>query len=98
MVRRLAAERLIPLIIVPLWDAELAAAEVRRNAGAGCHAVCFCEIPPHLGPARRSTAASGTRSSQACQDTETVVSMHIGSLVADAGHLARRAGGGGRPR
>ena len=26
--------RLIPLIIIPLWDAELAAAEVRRNAGA----------------------------------------------------------------
>ena len=26
---------LIPLTIVPLWDAELAAAEVRRNAGAG---------------------------------------------------------------
>ena len=27
--------RLIPLIIVPLWDAELAAAEVRRNAERG---------------------------------------------------------------
>ena len=41
--------RLIPLIIVPLWDAELAAAEVRRNAERGVHAVCFSEIPPHLG-------------------------------------------------
>ena len=35
----------IPLIIVPLWDAELAAAEVRRNAERGVHAVCFSEIP-----------------------------------------------------
>lgn len=40
---------LIPLCIVPLWDAELAAAEVRRNAARGCHAVAFSEIPPHLG-------------------------------------------------
>src|SRR3954470_24166051 len=41
--------RLVPLIIVPLWDAELAAAEVRRNAARGVRAVCFSEIPPHLG-------------------------------------------------
>ncbi len=26
---------LVPLIIIPLWDAELAAAEVRRNAERG---------------------------------------------------------------
>src|SRR5205807_3216081 len=44
-----SAGRLIPLIIVPLWDAELAAVEVRRNADRGVHAVCFSEIPPHLG-------------------------------------------------
>src|SRR5450432_3496453 len=30
--------RLIPLIIVPLWDAELAATEVRRNAARGVRA------------------------------------------------------------
>ena len=41
--------RLIPLCIIPLWDADLAAAEVRRNAERGVHAVCFSEIPPHLG-------------------------------------------------
>ncbi|MDQ1372738.1 MAG: hypothetical protein QOJ09_76, partial [Actinomycetota bacterium] len=40
---------LIPLTLVPLWDAELAAAEVRRNAERGVRAVCFSEIPPHLG-------------------------------------------------
>jgi predicted TIM-barrel fold metal-dependent hydrolase len=41
--------RLIPLTIIPLWDAGLAAAEVERNAARGVRAVCFSEIPPHLG-------------------------------------------------
>ena len=40
---------LVPLCLVPLWDPALAADEVRRNAARGCHAVCFSEIPPHLG-------------------------------------------------
>ena len=69
---------LIPLIIVPLWDAELAAAEVRRNAARGCHAVCFSEIPPHLGlPSIHSGYWDPFFA--ACQETETVVCMHIGS-------------------
>ena len=70
--------RLIPLIIVPLWDAELAAAEVRRNAARGVHAVCFSEIPPHLG---LPTIHSGEWDPffAACEETETVVCMHIGS-------------------
>ena len=41
--------RLIPLCLVPLWDAELAAAEVRRNAARGVRAVAFSEIPAYLG-------------------------------------------------
>ena len=41
--------RLIPLCLVPLWDAELAAAEVRRNAARGCRAVAFTELPANLG-------------------------------------------------
>ncbi len=70
--------RLIPLIIVPLWDAELAAAEVRRNAERGCHAVCFSEIPPHLG---LPSIHSGYWDPffRACEETATVVNMHIGS-------------------
>ncbi|RMH69579.1 MAG: amidohydrolase [Actinomyces sp.] len=69
---------LVPLIIIPLWDAELAAAEVRRNAERGCHAVCFSEIPPHLG---LPSIHSGYWEPfiQACEDTETVICMHIGS-------------------
>lgn len=69
---------LIPLIIVPLWDAELAAAEVRRNAERGVHAVCFSEIPPHLGLPSIHTSFWDPFLA-ACQDTETTINMHIGS-------------------
>src|SRR5205085_9808505 len=41
--------RLIPLTMIPLWDAELAAAEVRRCADKGSHAVTFSENPVPLG-------------------------------------------------
>ena len=40
--------RLLPLCIVPLWDAELAAAEIRRNAARGVRAVAFTEMPAYL--------------------------------------------------
>ena len=48
-----AGGRLIPLPIVPLWDVDAAAAEVRRNAARGCTAVAFSEIP---GQARSADA------------------------------------------
>jgi predicted TIM-barrel fold metal-dependent hydrolase len=70
--------KLVPLIIVPLWDAELAAAEVRRNAARGVHAVCFSEIPPHLGLPSIHTSYWDPFIA-ACSDTETVICMHIGS-------------------
>jgi predicted TIM-barrel fold metal-dependent hydrolase len=70
--------RLIPLIIVPLWDAELAAAEVRRNAARGVHAVCFSEIPSHLGlPSIHSGFWDPFFA--ACAETQTTINMHIGS-------------------
>ncbi|MCU1496252.1 MAG: amidohydrolase 2, partial [Acidimicrobiales bacterium] len=69
---------LIPLTIVPLWDAELAAKEVRRNAERGVHAVCFSEIPPHLGlPSIHSGFWDPFIA--ACEETETTINMHIGS-------------------
>jgi predicted TIM-barrel fold metal-dependent hydrolase len=70
--------RLIPLGIIPLWDAQLAADEVRRNAERGVRAVCFSELPFHLG---LPTIHSGEWEPffAACADTETVVAMHIGS-------------------
>jgi predicted TIM-barrel fold metal-dependent hydrolase len=69
---------LIPLIIVPLWDADLAAAEVRRNAERGVHAVCFSEIPVHLG---LPSIHSGFWDPffRACEETATTINMHIGS-------------------
>jgi len=70
--------RLIPLPIIQLWDANLAAAEVRRNAARGGHAVCFSEIPPFLGlPSVHSDYWDPFFA--ACAETETVVCMHIGS-------------------
>jgi predicted TIM-barrel fold metal-dependent hydrolase len=70
--------RLIPLIIVPLWDASLAAEEVRRNAARGVHAVCFSEIPPHLGlPSIHS--GEWDPFIAACEETGTTINMHIGS-------------------
>ncbi|HWW45117.1 MAG TPA: amidohydrolase family protein [Acidimicrobiia bacterium] len=69
---------LIPLTLVPLWDVEGCAAEVRRNAARGVHAVCFSEIPPHLGLPSIHTGVWDPFL-QACAETETVVCMHIGS-------------------
>ena len=70
--------RLIPLTLVPLWDPELAAAEVRRCAAKGSHAITFSENPSKLDCA---TMYSGSWDVlwAACQETETTVSMHIGS-------------------
>ncbi len=70
--------RLIPLCLIPLWDPALAASEVRRNAARGCHAVCFSEIPPHLGLPSIHTPHWDPFFA-ACEETETTVCMHIGS-------------------
>jgi predicted TIM-barrel fold metal-dependent hydrolase len=70
--------RLIPLPIIPLWDAELAAAEVRRNAARGARAVCFSEIPAVLGLPSIHTG-DWDPFFAACAETHTVVCMHIGS-------------------
>jgi predicted TIM-barrel fold metal-dependent hydrolase len=72
--------RLVPLPIVQLWDASLAADEVRRNAARGGHAVCFTEIPPFLGlPSVHDKDGYWDPFFRACAETESVVCMHIGS-------------------
>jgi predicted TIM-barrel fold metal-dependent hydrolase len=72
--------RLIPLIIVPLWDAVLAGVEVRRNAARGVRAVCFSEIPPYLGlPSIHDPNNYWDPFFGACAETGTVINMHIGS-------------------
>jgi predicted TIM-barrel fold metal-dependent hydrolase len=72
--------RLIPLTIVPLWDAALAADEVRRCAAKGSHAVTFSENPYHLGlPSVHDKDRFWDPFFAACEETDTVVCMHIGS-------------------
>ena len=55
--------RLIPLPIIPLWDAELAAAEVRRNAARGVPGPCASARSRPCSDCRASTPATGIRSS-----------------------------------
>jgi predicted TIM-barrel fold metal-dependent hydrolase len=72
--------RLIPLCIVPLWDPNLAAAEVRRNAARGVPAVAFTELPTRLGlPSIHQPDRPWDTLFAACHDTSTVLCMHIGS-------------------
>src|SRR6185503_3783488 len=42
-------DRFIPPALVPLWDPEAAAADVRRVAARGCRAITFSENPAALG-------------------------------------------------
>jgi predicted TIM-barrel fold metal-dependent hydrolase len=73
-----ARGRLIPLAILPLWDPELASLEARRCASKGCFAVAFSENPHPLGlPSIHSGAWDPLF--QTCEETATVVCMHIGS-------------------
>jgi hypothetical protein len=70
--------RFIPLALPVLWDPDLMAAEVRRVAGKGCHAVTFSENPEKLGyPSFHSDHWDPFW--QACCDEGTIVCLHIGS-------------------
>jgi predicted TIM-barrel fold metal-dependent hydrolase len=70
--------RLLPLCLVPLWDADLAAKEIRRNAARGVRGVTFSEIPAFLG---LPSVHSGYWDVffKACEETRTVLFLHIGS-------------------
>jgi predicted TIM-barrel fold metal-dependent hydrolase len=70
--------RLIPLTLVPLWDPQLAAAEVRRCAAKGAHAIAFSENPVPLGLPSIHTDHWDPLFT-ACEETEAVINLHIGS-------------------
>ena len=53
-------DRFIPCGILPLFDVELAATELRRLAAKGVHAVTFSENP-EASPCPRSTRVTGIR-------------------------------------
>ena len=70
--------RMIPLALPMLWDPEATAAEVRRVAAKGCHAVTFSSSPYDLGlPSMYQDHWDPFW--QACADEGTVVCMHLGS-------------------
>ena len=68
----------IPLCIMPLWDPELAAAEIQRNADRGVRAFCFSELPTHLGLPSIHTG-EWDPVLEVCDDTGVTLCMHIGS-------------------
>jgi predicted TIM-barrel fold metal-dependent hydrolase len=72
--------RLLPLCLIPLWDPNLAASEVRRNAERGVRAVAFSELPQFLGlPSLHDKDRHWDPFLAACDETGTVICMHIGS-------------------
>ena len=71
-------DRFIPCGILPLFDVDKAAAEIRRLADKGCHAVTFSEAPEALGmPSIHSGAWDPLFA--AASDTGTVLCCHLGS-------------------
>jgi predicted TIM-barrel fold metal-dependent hydrolase len=70
--------RFIPCMLPAIWDPEVCAAEVRRAAAKGAHAVTFSENPSKLGwPSIHSDHWDPFWT--ACSDENVVVCMHIGS-------------------
>ncbi|HEX4432701.1 MAG TPA: amidohydrolase family protein [Frankiaceae bacterium] len=71
-------ERFIPCGVLPLWDAEAAATELRRLAGKGCHAVTFSENPAmHGAPTIHSGGWDPVFA--AASDEGTILCCHVGS-------------------
>lgn len=71
-------DRIIPVQITWLADAQIAASEIRRNAERGYKAVTFTENPVHQG---MPSLYSGYWDPflAACEETETVICLHVGS-------------------
>jgi predicted TIM-barrel fold metal-dependent hydrolase len=70
--------RFIPLSLPALWSPDAMAAEIRRVAAKGCHAVTFSENPERLQyPSLHSEHWDPFW--QACSDEGVVVCLHIGS-------------------
>lgn len=73
-----APERFIPLAVPMIWDPDTLAAEIRRVAKKGCHAVRFPENPEPLGlPSLHSDRWDPFWAE--CSDEGTIVCMYIGS-------------------
>jgi predicted TIM-barrel fold metal-dependent hydrolase len=70
--------RFIPMCLPAIWDAEACAAEIRRNANRGVHALTFTENPAAMGyPSFHDDYWAPMW--RALVDTDTVMNVHIGS-------------------
>ncbi len=86
--------RLIPLCLIPLWDPVAAAAEIRRTATRGSKAITFPEMPHYLNlPSIHDPSGYWDPVFAACDETGTVICMHIGSAsrMAEVSPYAPRA-------
>ncbi len=70
--------RFIPMALPVLWDAHVAAAELRRVAAKGCRSVTFTENPATLGFPSFHDASWDPLWQAAC-DEGVVISIHLGS-------------------
>ena len=81
-----ALGRFIPLALVPMWDMPAAAAEVRRMAAQGVHAITFSDNPAMLGfPSIHDDYWDPLW--RACSENNVVICCHIGS-GASAAHAS----------
>ncbi|MFA5883094.1 MAG: amidohydrolase family protein [Acidimicrobiia bacterium] len=71
-------DRFIPCGVLPYFDIEESAKEVRRLADKGCHAVTFSENPAAIG-APSIHSGEWDPLFAACSDTGTVLCCHVGS-------------------
>jgi len=75
-----APGRYIPLVLVPLWDPELAATELERCAAKGATTFAFSENPAPLGlPTIHDPNRYWDPLFAAANDLRMVASMHVGS-------------------
>ncbi|HXA57909.1 MAG TPA: amidohydrolase family protein, partial [Streptosporangiaceae bacterium] len=73
-----APDRFIPLAMLPVWDVAASVREIERVAAKGAKGVTFPENPAPLGLPSFHTDHWDPFFA-ACLDTDTVVTMHIGS-------------------
>jgi predicted TIM-barrel fold metal-dependent hydrolase len=82
-----APHRYVPLMILPLWDAELSARELRRTVDNGAKAFCFTEFPHKLGlPSVYDDA--WTPLWEAANEMRVPALIHIGSSISSAADMA----------
>ncbi len=73
-----APGRFIPLCMIPMWDMQAAAAEVKRMAAKGVHAITFSDNPALLGfPSIHDDYWDPLW--KVCADNKVVICCHIGT-------------------